>query len=329
MLRLITVFLSVYLTACTYMGMTSHTAEEMKQKYADDQSKFIDIQGVQMHYKDEGEGETILLLHGIMAGLHTWDEWAEELKKNYRVIRVDLPGFSLTGPYPDGEYTVDKSAALLDEFTDRLGIEKFHLAGNSMGGFISWNFAALHPEKVDRLILVDAAGFLKEPPSILKLFMLPGASIFVTNMTPRPVVSFVLGEVYGDLASASEETIDLYHDMMLREGNRQAVIDVLGAMEDMPVERLKNITAPTLVMWGDQDIWIKPEDADKFLAEIKGSEKIMYKGAGHIPMEEIPEQSVADLVAFLNAGSANDESSIEEVIKQESVELTEASPTIN
>ena len=150
-----------------YMGFVDLAPEVVNSRYANEESQFIQLdglqQGINLHYRDEGlstvdnpDAPVLFLLHGIMASLHTWDGWVEELKDDFRIIRIDIPGFGLTGPYADGIYNIERSVDMLDQLSNKLGIESFFLAGNSMGGYISWNFAVSHPEKVDRLIHVSS-----------------------------------------------------------------------------------------------------------------------------------------------------------------------------
>lgn len=293
-----------------YMGFVDLAPDVVKSRYASDESKFIQLdglqQGIQLHYRDEGlsavenpNAPVLFLLHGIMASLHTWDGWVETLSNDFRIIRVDIPGFGLTGPYADGIYNIERSVDMVDQLSDKLGIESFFLAGNSMGGYISWNFAAAHPEKVKRLILVDAAGYPFKPPMMLELFQTPVLKDSVQYFTPRFVVTHTLKEVYGDSSKVTADLIDRYHQLMLREGNRKAVVDVFASIAHVDSSKIKNLKVPTLIQWGDADVWIPLENAQKFAGDIEDSKTIVYSGVGHIPMEEVPEQSANDAKDFL------------------------------
>lgn len=288
-----------------YMGFVDLAPEVVQSRYANEESEFITLsgmqQGINLHYRDEGNQEkpVLILLHGIMASLHTWDGWVESLQNDFRIIRVDIPGFGLTGPYSDGIYNIERSVDMLDQLSDKLGIESFFLAGNSMGGYISWNFAAAHPEKVERLILVDAAGYPFKPPMMLELFQTPILKDSVSFFTPRFVVTHTLNEVYGDGSKVSDDLIDRYHQLMLREGNRQAVVDVFASIAHVDSSKIKQLKVPTLIQWGEADVWIPLENAQKFVQDIEDAKTIVYSGVGHIPMEEVPEQSANDAKDFL------------------------------
>ena len=293
-----------------YMGFVDLSPEVVNSRYANAESKFIQLdglqQGINLHYRDEGlssvdnpDAPVLILLHGIMASLHTWDGWVESLQDDFRIIRLDIPGFGLTGPYADGIYNVERSMNMLDQLSDKLDIESFFLAGNSMGGYISWNFAATHPEKVKRLILVDAAGYPFKPPMMLELLRTPVLKDSMAFITPKFIVTQTLNEVYGDTSKVDDETIERYHQLMLREGNREAVVDVFASIAHLDSSKIKQLKLPTLIQWGEADVWIPLANAEKFATDIKGSKVITYPSVGHIPMEEIPQQSANDAKEFL------------------------------
>lgn len=303
LISIVLIVTALFSTGCTYMGFTDVDSEEAKRQYADADSSFVEIQGVQLHYRDEGDDTkpALVLLHGIMASLHTWDGWVDALKNDFRIIRVDIPGFGLTGPYPDNVYNIERSVEMVDELTRFLGVDNFYLAGNSMGGYISWNYAVAHPEKVDRLILLDSAGYPFDPPMMLELLQTPVLKQGMGFLTPRFIVTHTLNEVYGDATLVKDETIDRYHTLMLREGNRQAVVEVFASMKQMDSAKISQVSVPTLIMWGDTDRWIPLNLSARFNADIEGSELIVYPGVGHIPMEELPQKTAADAKAFLTS----------------------------
>ncbi|MBT4680312.1 MAG: alpha/beta hydrolase, partial [Flavobacterium sp.] len=151
------------------------SVEDLKNDYANEQSQFIEVNEMQVHYRDEGEGFPIVLVHGTAASLHTWDAWTHELKKTNRVIRMDLPAFGITGPNKDADYSIEAYTTFLHSFLEKLELKKFHIAGNSLGGNIVWNYTADYPNKVEKLILVDASGLPtnKEQPAIFKMAKTP------------------------------------------------------------------------------------------------------------------------------------------------------------
>lgn len=279
--------------------------EVLKKQYANEYSQFVDIDGMQVHYRDEGLGTPIVLIHGTASSLHTWDAWTASLKKDYRVIRMDLPAFGLTGPNKTGDYTIASYTDFLSKFVQRIQLDSFHLAGSSLGGNIAWNYTAKHPDNVQRLILVDASGLPtgKPQPSIFKMAKTPVLNSLLLYTTPRFFIKKNIKEVYADESKITEALITRYHKLALREGNRQAFID-RAKIDFTPDEYksaavLQNIPNKTLLLWGDQDAWIPLDNGKRMDSLLPNSTLKIFKNVGHVPMEEIPEKSVAVLLDFL------------------------------
>ncbi len=276
------------------------TFEELAPKYAAAPSQFMEINGMKVHYRDEGEGTPIVLIHGTGASLHTWEDWTKDLTQDYRVIRLDLPAYGLTGKDPQKRYSSKDYVDLLHAFLGELKVDKFHLAGNSLGGLISWLYASYHPEKVKQLILLDPSGFpFKNTPLVIKMAKTPLLNNFIRYVTPRSFIEKNIKEVYYDESLIKDETIDRYHDLTQYVGNRQAFIDRAYVEREDYTERLSSIQAPTLILWGENDAWIPVSDAAKFKAAIPKAEVVIMPKTGHVPMEERPRASLAICRAFL------------------------------
>jgi len=277
-------------------------AVDLEQRYADATSRFAEIAGDRVHYRDQGSGPPLLLLHGTAASLHTWDGWAAELAGDFRVLRLDLPGFGLTGPSVDHDYRTERYVEHVAAFLDHLGLTRVHLAGNSLGGLIAWRFAAAHPQRVERLVLIDAAGF--PPPQRRNIFDVgrtPGVRQMATRVTPRFLFSNALEEIYANPSKVTPELIDRYYLLTLRRGNRAALVARLSEPGLVYPDRLREIEQPTLVMWGRQDPWLPVAHAHRFAAFLPHAEVLIYDDAGHLPMEEIPIRTAADARRFLLA----------------------------
>jgi len=286
------------LAALSYQGDVP--VEALLSKYARPPSRFIQIDGMSVHYRDTGKGPVILLLHGNTASLHTWDAWADTLDDDYRVIRLDLPGFGLTGPQPDGKYEIGYIVDFMQRFLSALNVDKASIAGSSHGGFVGWSFAVAHPEMVHKLCLIASGGY----PLTYKywVFGVRDWTIFKLMypvFTPRWAANFAVRGVYGDPTKVTQELTDRYYDLHLRTGNRQAGIKMMPIYNVKDPEPIRQIKAPTQIMWGDKDVVIGVEHAERFAHDIEGSKLIIYKGVGHMPMEEIPAESVADFKHFL------------------------------
>lgn len=277
-------------------------AAQIEQKYASPESRFVEIDGLRVHYRDQGQGPALVLLHGSNASLQTWDGWVERLSDDFRVITLDLPGHGLTGPDPKGRYDWIAMASVVDRLVRRLELESFSLAGNSMGGAVAWNYAVMHPGKVEKLILIASRGYPSEEPmpAIFKAYATPVIGQLMTRVTPRAAIAASLRKVYGDPDKVDDDLITQYHDLTLRAGNREATRQRLSApSNDRLLPRIGTITAPTLILWGSEDRWILPKYASHFARDIENSTLRLYEGLGHAPMEEDPERTARDARAFL------------------------------
>ena len=282
------------------------SVEDLKKEYANQHSKFTEIDGMQVHYRDEGKGFPIVLVHGTASSLHTWNAWTKELTNNYRVIRMDLPAFGITGPNTTADYSIKSYTTFLDQFLKKLQLEKFHLAGNSLGGNIAWNYAAENPHKIEKLILVDASGLPtnKEQPAIFKMAKTPVLSSLFLYVTPKFFIKKNMKEVYADESKITDELVTRYHKMALRTGNRQAFIDrakmdfKLGSKANL--EKLKSIQTPTLLIWGAKDNWIPLKSVGiKMDSVLTNSKLVVLENSGHVPMEENHEESLQVFKEFI------------------------------
>ena len=243
-----------------------------------------------------------MLIHGTGASLHTWDGWVAEMQGRFSIYRMDLPAFGLTGPSPNADYTIDAYVSFIENFISKMGLDTFSIAGNSLGGYIAWAYTLEHPQKISQLILLDAAGYPHEGESDALAFKIasnPYLRPLMKHITPKSFVRKNLEQVYGDDSKITDELVDRYHDMTLREGNRQAFVDRVHTSNKDKSYRLGEIQCPTLILWGALDTWTPVEDANRFVRDIPDATMLMFDGVGHVPMEEIPEFSAAHAAEFL------------------------------
>ena len=283
-----------------WMMSPDKTLDELAPKYLNTASKFITIDGINVHYRDEGQGDPVLLIHGTGASLHTWDAWAEELSKSYRVIRLDLPAYGLTGADPQKRYLSTDYVALINKLTQALGIEHLHLVGNSLGGLVAWLYASTYPDAVDRLVLIDPSGFpFDQTPAVIQLAKLPVFNLFLRYFTPKAFIRKNLKEVFYNDALITDAMVDRYYDLTCFEGNRQAFIDRAKIEREDYTHQLGSIHAATLILWGENDAWIPVTDAARFKNAIPQSQVYIMPNTGHVPMEESPQESLSIALAFL------------------------------
>jgi pimeloyl-ACP methyl ester carboxylesterase len=280
----------------------------LETTYTSPASQFITLKdGTRVHVRDEGkkDGPNLVLLHGSNASLHTWEPWVARLGPDYRIISLDFPGHGLTGPNPQKDYSSERYVAVVDEVTSRLGAQQFSLAGNSMGGGVAWRFALAHPQRVQSLILVDAAGypFPARGSSIFSLIRTPVIGEFLSGFATKDLYRSNLENVFVDKTKVTDAMVQRYFDLNSREGNPQATLARLRSKPAKPDawKDIRSINAPTLILWGDKDTLIPVANADRFAADLPVAEKIIYPNVGHVPMEEIPDQTARDVGAFLDA----------------------------
>jgi pimeloyl-ACP methyl ester carboxylesterase len=272
-------------------------------KYTTNDSRFLVVDHTLIHYRDQGTGPVIVMLHGAFSSLHTFNDWARMLKKSYRIIRLDLIGFGLTGPNHEGVYDMNTHMRYLKSFLEILDIQEFVLVGNSLGGWLSWEFTLRYPQRVKKLVLIDAAGFLDESnmPLPFKLARAPLFGRVAKYIVQRNILEQFVKQVYYNRDKVTPELIDRYHDLFNREGNTDAFVALVNARYKDNTRKLKDIGCPTLIMWGKQDNWIPLDNAYLFHRAIPISDLVIYDECGHLPMEEIPDRSMVDLLHFLES----------------------------
>lgn len=284
--------------------------ETLVARWALPPSDFIEVHGQLVHLRDEGPRDDpvpIVLLHGTAASLHTWDGWAAALKGQRRVIRFDLPGAGLTGPfsgsYAPDDYHGDTLAQFVIDVLDALKLPRVVLGGNSLGGELAWRVATLAPQRVDKLVLVDASGYAlaaQEKPLAFVLAQVPVANRLLEYLLPRALVESSLRAVFADPAKVTPALVDRYFDLALREGNRRALVLRLQQREDgRDSARIATLRQPTLILWGAQDRLLPPEAAQRFARDIPGSRLVILDALGHVPQEEDAARSVQPLRPFL------------------------------
>jgi len=305
---LIIVFILLCLTIVTvaWNWAPDQPVAALKEQWAPAPSKFIDINGLSVHLRDEGledDPVPVMLIHGTSSSLHTWEPWVKALKKDRRVITMDLPGFGLTGPNADGDYSNAMYTRFILALMDKLHLSRVVLGGNSLGGEIAWNVAVAAPQRIEKLILVDAAGYPFTPKSIplgFQIARMPIMSWFMDHTLPRSMMEQSVKNVFGNPDKVTPELVDRYVAMTRRAGNRAALRQRIKSLDlGDHSEEIKTIHKPTLIIWGGKDQLIPPENASLFERDIAGSKLIMFDDLGHVPQEENPVVTVAAVKIFL------------------------------
>ncbi|MEY3678216.1 MAG: hypothetical protein RI924_357 [Bacteroidota bacterium] len=301
------------LGTCAVFWKNDIPLAQLKQKYAPAPSEFIPVEGLQVHYRDQGkllDSLPIVLLHGTAASLHTWEAWVKGLESEHRVITLDLPAYGLTGPHPAGNYSVDFYVDFIHQFLQQLGVSKCIVGGNSLGGYIAWNYALKYPQQTAKLILVDAAGYPVKSESIPIAFQLAGLPLIKNifkYVTPRPVLQKSIENVYGDPERIDEALVDRYFELSLREGNRAAFIERMSSFKknglDQHHTKIKSILTPTLIIWGERDLLIPISLARRFEEDLPNDTLVIFPSLGHVPQEEDPALTLKVVQDFLKMKS--------------------------
>lgn len=279
----------------------------LEAKYLAAPSAFLILNdGTRAHYRERGprDAAALVLLHGSNSSLLDWEQWSNALSDTYRVISVDLPGHGLTGAVPSGDYSEHGMAVFVRTFADKLGLGRFALAGNSMGGGVAARFAEMYPDRVSYLILVDAVDMQTEfgdrLPLAFRLARTPVVNRLLLHVTPRSMVVEGLNDAIVRKAILTDAMIDQYWDFARMAGTREATVARFGVPPDTYVrDHTGTIKAPTLILWGEEDHLIPVAAAHAWAKAILGSKLVVYPATGHLPMEEVAGESAGDVRAFL------------------------------
>ncbi|MEO1014841.1 MAG: alpha/beta hydrolase [Pseudomonadota bacterium] len=275
----------------------------LEAQYMTPADRYINVGGARVRVREEGPANApvMILLHGFIYSLETWDAWAASFSEDYRVIRFDLAGHGLTGPDPQERYAPEERAAFIGDVMDAIDVERAIVAGNSLGGLAAWRFAAAAPDRVSALILLAPGAYPTngvsdtpaEVPAAMKLFL---------RTAPEAGAVATLESVFADDAYATPERAQRLRDLMRRRGNGEALVKSIEefTLPD-PSADLARITAPTLILWGAEDAVLPASDGERLAAAIPNARLIVYDGVGHVPQEEAAARSAADARAFLDS----------------------------
>lgn len=303
--RGLAVLLVLGVVAFGYAALTQRDipAAVLEARYATPPSKFVVVDGVRIHYRDEGSGPVVVLLHANFSNLLDWEPWVEALKDHYRVVRFDMTSHGLTGPDPTGDYTLPRTLKLTEDFIDALGLQQVTLAGISLGGTVAIHYTAAHPDRVQRLILLNPGSL--EAKEGMRSRGLPKAAYVLTYVLPRAFPRSMLESGFGDPAKLPESLVDRWYDLWIREGQRKAQLDRLSQYKAGDIDGLiRSLRVPVLLMWGEQNRTASFSQSTTFLGLLKDAPSVKfipYPGLGHMALEEDGARIARDVRAWLDA----------------------------
>ncbi len=285
---------------------------EAKYSQPDPASHFVDLPGgYHVHYQDEGSPDLplLVLLHGYGDSYTSWEGWVRELKTRRRIITLDFPGHGLTRSPEGTVLSADFLTDFVASFAAALNLPKFAVAGNSMGGGVAWQLAVRHPERINALILVDAAGFPNEKPPgevplAFRILQYPIGRAFLRNIDNRFLIREGLRTDVFNKSLITPAFVDRWAEFQRAPGHRAILMSVnlAGQPQDLAAI-LGTIKVPTLILWGEADVLLEPASARKFASAIPGATLITYPQVGHLPQIEIPARSAAAVAEFLDTAA--------------------------
>ena len=277
--------------------------ESIEAKYLLESSDFIEIDGVNIHFAIDGSGPDLLLLHANYANLFDWNPWVNLLKDHYRVIRIDIPGHGLTAADPSNDYSMQRTIFLLEGFLNAFEVQKLSIAGASLGGTIGLHYTRRNPEKVENLILVSPGALNPRIRGRNEPVKLPKPFEIIAYFTPRLITESLLRGGFGDPENVTEELIDRWYDLLLREGQRDAQIARVNQYVSGDIDQvLSEVRAPALIMWGKKNNVVPVDLAYEMKDMMKNSlriEMIIYESGGHQLVQELGIQTGKDALQYL------------------------------
>lgn len=256
--------------------------------------KQVVVFGQKMRYLEAGSGPTVILLHGLGGSTQSWMFTVGPLAEKFHVIVPDQIGFG-TSDKPFINYRVRTYVDFLDEFYKQMKIDRATLVGHSMGGWIAATFASRFPEKVDRLVMADAAGYA--PPANFDF-----KSLYNLNPSTREDMKVLAGKVFFNKSFTTDAMIDQLLAQRMSAGDGYTInslIDSAGRREDFLDGQLDKIRAPTLIVWGREDGLVLLNDGERFKKDIANSKLIVFDRCGHFPQLEKAGEFNAALLEFL------------------------------
>jgi pimeloyl-ACP methyl ester carboxylesterase len=271
--------------------------DEPAPEYLRPTSAFASVDGMQLHYTRSGSGPAIVLLHGSGASLHIFNEIVETLEARFEVICLDLPGFGLTGPRPDRDYSIEAYVSSLRDFLDQNVPGPFVLGGHSLGGQIAWTYALRPVGRLRGLVLMNATGYPEKTlPTAFKLARNPVIRPFARRWGSRSAIARSLAAIVGPGSDAVDDAmIDRVHALTSRPGNRGAFVDLANTDQADRSREISTIAAPTLILSSDL------VDGQHFARDVRGCCEVRFEGVGHLMPAEAPRRTAKAIAGFVDS----------------------------
>lgn len=298
-IRNILIVLAVLYACCIAYALIPQKSVPV-QELAGKNSQFINVNGRMLHYEKYGSGKPVILVHGFAGSIYTWRHVIPLLAQGYTVYALDLPGFGLSDKSPEASYDLQSQARALMDFVNALQLPSASLAGHSMGGVIVGIAAAEAPQKVDKLIIIDAGFYHGGPPGFLKHLVFPLNVVMARAFYTKVARSKSLLNSYYNKALVTDELLDNYLRPARTPNAAAALAHMMNTSAADSYEGISTrITTPTLLIWARQDKPIPLSDGERLHQEIRGSQFLIIDDAGHMVQEEKPKEVAAAIRQFV------------------------------
>jgi pimeloyl-ACP methyl ester carboxylesterase len=267
---------------------------------APDGATFVDVDGVHVHYRDVGQGPTVVLIHGYSASIELWKPVQDALAAHHRVIAIDLKGFGWTSR-PAGDYSPRVQAALVWSVLDKLGVADVAVVGHSWGSSVALAMTLDRPARVRRVALYAAYVFEAQVPSFLRWARVDGFGEALFALYYRERVEDRVGLAYHDQSFVTQARVEHVEAELRRPGAVAAALAAARGQRFRGQEaRYHQITQPTLLLWGDDDLVTPLRFGQQLARTLPDAELVVFPACGHIPMVESFHPTTRALTSFLS-----------------------------
>lgn len=273
---------------------------------------FVEINGVNYHYRDyPGEKESVMLLHGFASSTYTWERVAKTLNdQGYHVWALDMKGFGWSEKPKNTPYDAMTLMEEVNTWMEVMGLKNTVFVGNSLGGAIAVQLSVQHPDKIDRMVLIDAGGYPMKVPFVIKLAKMPFASATSSLVFGRWMVKKNVNEVMYNKDRVTDEQINAYYDRIRSGNGLYAQVETARAINfdrfEGFQESIKSNETETLIIWGENDEWIPLKLGYRYREDLKNSTLYIIPECGHIPQEEYPEETARVILDFIEGRPVKD-----------------------
>ncbi|GAB2665694.1 alpha/beta fold hydrolase [Nocardia goodfellowii] len=277
------------------------SSEYRSQYLARVESRYVDTDLARFHYTRTGTGPPVVLVAGGGLWGYSWRDVIPALAADHTVYAVDLPSQGFTELHrADFAYTLPAMSQAIATFLDAVGLGRAAIVGHSWGGAWSLYFAQRYPDRVERLALLDSPGLDAEKAPVTPLFTTPLLGELATNLTTRSFYAESIRGTFHNKHLVTDEVIDELYAPFSRPANRTGFLSLWRNLDFRLTDTgLAGVSAPTLILWGAQDSWLPPSQADALAARIPDATATILPGCGHTVHEDCPAQTIPLLTSFL------------------------------